>query len=205
MLKASGKGLRAAKEVVEIETQLAQKPQRDNILRQLAKLGNTPYVAAHIELDEEVVRYFIPSSVLATLRRQVIAQLEIEQSVPSAAPKTIVHNKARLTWQPEYQKFPYIYNISNSVAKSFYKRQGLTMIEDAYEVNPQSKLQSTAQHAALIMQCRHCLRYSLGYCVRKGGKKPTWKEPLRLSLADGKMFRLEFKCDECQMNVYADE
>lgn len=205
MLRASGKGLRAAKEVVEIKTQLAQKPQRDNILCQLGKLGNTPYVAAHIELDEEVVRYFITSSVLATLRRQVIARLEIEQSVPSAAPKTFVRKKARLTWQPEYQKFPYIYNISNSVAKSFYKRQGLTMIGDAYEVNPQSKSQFTAQQAVLIMQCRHCLRYSLGYCVRKGGKKPTWKEPLRLRLADGKMFRLEFKCEECQMNVYADE
>ena len=54
------------------------------------------------------------------------------------------------------------------------------------------------------MQCRHCLRYSLGYCVRRGGKHPEWKEPLSLQLPDGRRFRLEFKCDECQMNIYAE-
>ncbi len=51
------------------------------------------------------------------------------------------------------------------------------------------------QTEALVMQCRHCIRYSLGYCVVNGGKKPTWKEPLFLELGDRKRFRLEFDCD----------
>lgn len=63
---------------------------------------------------------------------------------------------------------------------------------DAYQNNP------------LIMQCRHCIRYSLGYCVKRGGEVPSWHEPLRLELSDGRRFRLEFKCSECQMNVYAE-
>ena len=54
----------------------------------------------------------------------------------------------------------------------------------------------------LIMQCRHCLKYSLGYCVKNGGEKSPWKEPLYLKLDDGRRFRLEFQCSECQMNVY---
>ena len=55
------------------------------------------------------------------------------------------------------------------------------------------------------MQCRYCLRYEMGYCVKHGGRRPQWKEPLALRLADGRRFRLEFNCQQCQMNVYADE
>ena len=55
------------------------------------------------------------------------------------------------------------------------------------------------------MQCLHCLRYALGYCVKRGGRRPEWKEPLRLRLGNGKLFRLEFNCAECQMNIYADD
>lgn len=51
------------------------------------------------------------------------------------------------------------------------------------------------------MQCRHCLRYTLGYCVKNGGKRPEWKEPLSLRLGDGKTFRLQFDCIKCQMNL----
>lgn len=55
------------------------------------------------------------------------------------------------------------------------------------------------------MQCRHCLRYALGFCVKHGGQRPQWKEPLSLRLADGRTFPLEFDCRHCQMNVYAHE
>lgn len=56
-----------------------------------------------------------------------------------------------------------------------------------------------------LMQCRYCLRHELGFCVRHGGKLPQWKEPLFLRLGDGRRFRLEFDCRQCQMNIYADE
>ena len=55
------------------------------------------------------------------------------------------------------------------------------------------------------MQCRHCIRYSLGYCVKRGGKRPQWHEPLSLRLGDGRSFRLEFDCKNCQMNVFGSE
>ena len=54
------------------------------------------------------------------------------------------------------------------------------------------------------MQCRHCLRYSLGFCVKNGGRKPQWCEPLQLRLADGRCFPVEFDCRHCQMNIYAE-
>lgn len=57
---------------------------------------------------------------------------------------------------------------------------------------------------ARLMQCRYCLRYELGCCVRHGGNRPYWKEPLRLRMGDGRTFRLEFDCAQCQMNVWAE-
>ncbi|MFC2766960.1 MAG: collagenase-like protease, partial [Prevotella sp.] len=74
---------------------------------------------------------------------------------------------------------------------------GLEHPRAAFEVKPSG--------SPLIMQCRHCLRYSLGYCERRGGRKPSWREPLSLELSDGRRFRLEFKCNECQMNIYAEK
>ena len=52
------------------------------------------------------------------------------------------------------------------------------------------------------MQCRHCIRFALGHCVKNGGTKPTWKEPLTLVLENNKRFGVVFDCKHCQMNVY---
>ena len=214
-LSATGQGIKPTCQVLEMDKQKAMKPQRDNILRQLGKLGDTPYLADAIELEGQADAYFIPSSALATLRREVVQAIELEHSneveTPSAhasvSPTTPPARKpsATLAWQPEYRKFTYLYNIANTLSKSFYQREGLSNVADAYEVSQGADEGSKRNDSVLVMQCRHCLRYSLGYCVKRGGKQPTWKEPLYLRLGDGRRFRLEFKCDECQMNIYAGE
>lgn len=214
-LSATGQGIKPTCQVLEMDKQKAMKPQRDNILRQLGKLGDTPYLADVIELEGQADAYFIPSSALATLRREVVQAIELEHSneveTPSAhasvSPTAPPARKlsGTLVWQPEYRKFTYLYNIANTLSKSFYQREGLSNVADAYEVSQGADEGSKRNDSVLVMQCRHCLRYSLGHCVRRGGKQPTWKEPLYLRLGDGRRFRLEFKCDECQMNIYAGE
>ena len=94
------------------------------------------------------------------------------------------------TEAPAYPQ-PHLYNIANSQSSRFYGVASPT----AYELQPQP--------GALLMQCRHCLRYALGFCVKHGGHRPTWCEPLSLRLGDGRRFPLEFDCRNCQMNVYA--
>lgn len=214
-LSATGQGIKPTCQVLETDKQKAMKPQRDNILRQLGKLGDTPYMADVIELEGQADAYFIPSSALATLRRDVVQAIELEHSdevetpsvhasvSPTAPPAR--KPSGTLAWQPEYRKFTYLYNIANTLAESFYQREGLSNVAAAYEVSQGADEGSKRQNSVLVMQCRHCLRYSLGHCVRRGGKQPTWKEPLYLRLGDGRRFRLEFKCDECQMNIYAGE
>lgn len=214
-LSATGQGIKPTCQVLETDKQKAMKPQRDNILRQLGKLGDTPYMADVIELEEQADAYFIPSSALATLRREVVQAIELERPAevetpsvqPSVSPTAPPARKTSgtLAWQPEYRKFTYLYNIANKLSKSFYQREGLSNVADAYEVSQGADEGSKRNDSVLVMQCRHCLRYSLGHCVRRGGEQPTWKEPLYLRLGDGRRFRLEFKCDECQMNIYAGE
>lgn len=214
-LSATGQGIKPTCQVLETDKQKAMKPQRDNILRQLGKLGDTPYMADVIELEGQADAYFIPSSALATLRRDVVQAIELEHSdevetpsvhasvSPTAPPAR--KPSGTLAWQPEYRKFTYLYNIANTLAESFYQREGLSNVAAAYEVSQGADEGAKRNDSVLVMQCRHCLRYSLGHCVKRGGKQPTWKEPLYLRLGDGRRFRLEFKCDECQMNIYAGE
>ena len=170
---------------VACEHQMAEKSPRENIYRQLSKLGGTPYECSSVELADDF-NWFIPSSLLADMRRQWVEKINSIKSNPS-----IIRVNANIDSHavaPLYD-YPYLYNISNQQAQQFYGVKSLT----AYELKPAN---------GPLMQCRHCLRYALGYCVKNGGRKPQWKEPLSLRLGDGRTFRLEFDCKHCQMNVW---
>ena len=199
----------------EAPLELARRPQGDNIRQQLSKMGNTIFECDEVVLAGDLEKYFIPNSVLSEIRRDLIetATEGIQNIVDRSLVKGVMEemfsapyqlnqagehelNPEEFVWQPAYGKWPYLYNIANRSAEHFYKTHGMKHIESAFEVE-QPKGES------LIMQCRHCIRYSLGYCVKRGGKKPQWKEPLFLELGDGRRFRLEFNCAECQMNVYS--
>ena len=179
--------------------QEARQPQYDNIKKQLTKLGNTVYSCSDVEVEEEAARLFIPSSLLAELRRDAVRQLAqktvLSKEVPNRKPaKSCACGVGDVP--REYAQFPYLYNISNHLAERFYQAHGLENIRPAFELAPTKE--------PLIMQCRHCIKYSLGFCVKRGGKQPTWTEPLYLRLGDGRRFRLEFNCAACQMNIYAE-
>ena len=166
----------------EAEHQLAQKSPRENLVRQLSKLGDTIYECTEVDVPEDF-NFFIPNSQLSDMRRQLVEKLACKASHASCASTT---SHARIT----SNSYPYLNNISNHQAAAFYGVDELSAFELKGGDGP-------------IMQCRHCLRYSLGYCVKRGGKRPTWREPLSLILGDGRRFRLEFDCKNCQMNVYA--
>ena len=172
---------------VTAEHQLAQKSPRENIIRQLSKLGDTIFECAGVEVPEDF-NFFIPNSQLSEMRRQLVEALLKEKPAP-AVPD---HQEGEVRGVGQKYAYPYLYNISNQKARDFYGAKALTAFELKGGDGP-------------IMQCRHCIRYSLGYCVKHGGQRPTWREPLSLVLGDGRRFRLEFDCQHCQMNVYAED
>lgn len=168
--------------------QQAEHDQHDNICRQLAKLGNTPFLAEHISLPDSF-SYFIPSSVLTQWRRQTVSLLTERLTTNNTSPAEGTRGgHCEESWAS---------NIANHLAKNFYESQGLTNLQPAFEL--QKHL-----HKPLLMQCRHCIRYELGAC-KKQDQQPNWREPLFLRLDDGRQFQLQFDCKHCQMNVYANQ
>ena len=178
------------------EHQQAQKPPHDNIIRQLSKLGDTIYTCSFVDIPADF-NYFIPNSVLSDMRRALIEKMRNEElgmrndDYHSSADSAFRSNHHSSSLIPHYS-FNYLYNISNHLSQQFYGAKDLS----AYELKAGD---------GPIMQCRHCIRYALGYCVKHGGQRPTWHEPLSLVLGDGRRFRLEFDCKHCQMNVYSSE
>ena len=164
----------------ESEHQLAQKSPRENIIRQLSKLGDTIYTCKQVEVSDDF-NFFIPNSQLSDMRRQLVEALSLPPKKES-----IKHSQYKGL---QLEKANYQYNISNRMAAAFYGTDTLSAFELKGGDGP-------------LMQCRHCIRYSLGYCVKHGGKRSLWHEPLSLVLGDGRRFRLEFDCQHCQMNVY---
>lgn len=160
--------------------QLAQKSPRENLVRQLSKLGDTIYVCIALDVPDDF-NFFIPNSQITDMRRQLVEAL-------NRVPREVKHVRVGQYKGPG--ELSYLQNISNRQAAAFYG----TDVLSAYELRGGN---------GPIMQCRHCLRYSLGYCAKNGGQRPSWREPLSLVLGDGRRFRLEFDCRHCQMNIYA--
>ena len=169
----------------------ARTPQADNLKNQLAKLGNTPFEAERIDIDFSE-NWFIPASVLSELRRQLVEQLIIARKVN--------YRRELAVWKPTTHTFPqqtlsYLGNVMNTRAASFYQDHGVKEVEPAYEKQP--------VEAAVLMFCKHCLRYSMGWCPIHQRERSPYKEPYYLVGTDGKKFRLSFDCKNCQMKVSA--
>ena len=175
---------------IACEHQQAAKPQHDNIVRQLSKLGGTIYECSGVDLPDSF-GYFIPNSTLTDLRRRLVEALNGDGSRCVMA----MTQENRLQYvPPHFYDHPYLYNIANRLSCEFYGVDAPT----AYELRGGD---------GPIMQCRHCLRYALGRCRKNPADRSTveWREPLFLRLGDGRRFRLEFDCKHCQMNVYAED
>ena len=175
------------------EKELARTPQLDNLKQQLCKLGNTPFAVDKVDISFSD-NWFLPSSVLAELRRQVIEKL--------IDTRRINYRQEIAVWKPTAHAFPkstltYLGNVMNTQAASFYHEHGVQHIDDAFE--------KERVDDAILMFCKHCLRYSMGWCPVHQHNKSPYKEPYYLVSNDGRQFRLEFDCKNCQMKVKAKE
>ena len=170
--------------------ELARSEQRDNICKQLSKLGNTPFEVAKVDVLLED-NWFIPSSLLAEMRREAVEKL--------VANRNIRYNReiAKSLHLQEKPHFPqtqltYLGNVANQKAQAFYKEHGITNIDSAFEINPLKGVP--------LMFTKHCLRYSMGWCPTYQKKKSPYKEPYYLLYKETRL-RLHFDCKHCQMQV----
>ena len=173
------------------DKELARSPQTKNLEEQLAKLGNTPFEAIKVEVRFSD-NWFIPVSALADLRRKAVDELLTLRSINYKREVSVWKSTSHAYPQPE---LTYLGNVMNSKAHSFYAAHGVKNIAPAFEKQPVED--------AVLMFCKHCLRFSMGWCpVHQKGRSP-YKEPYYLVSSDGKRFRLSFDCKNCQMKVSA--
>ncbi len=172
----------------------ARIPQDENIRIQLGKLGNTPFFLYDAEIKWND-NWFIPSSVLAEWRRQAVERLLQVRKIAYRRPLCPVKKTSH---SYPVSELTYLGNVMNSKAEAFYREHGVHSIAPAFEKQPVKN--------AAWMFCKHCLRYSMGWCPTYHKVRSPFKEPFFLVTSDGKRFRLEFDCKQCQMKVYgADE
>jgi 23S rRNA 5-hydroxycytidine C2501 synthase len=199
---------RSANVVLNETPEKAQKSQHDNIVKQLEKLGNTVWTANEIYINNSADEFFIPSSRLAAVRRELLEALENtpvsnhtdKQAVGETTTNSVNANNT------VYADTINIANVANTTAQNYYAAHGVKNAPTAFELNSDYKAGSTTATSAVppLMTCRYCLRYALGYCVKNGGKRSTWHEPLHLEAKNGIRVRLAFNCAKCQMEVYAE-
>ena len=168
----------------------------ENIRKKALQWGDTVFNPVRLELRFSEP-WLIPASVLGELKRglvermteSLIAQHQDRRprrdtsAVASATPAFIVP-------YPE-TKLSYMGNVANHLAEEFYRRHGVTEIEEALE-----KSFSKAPGLTL-MTCHHCIRYANGMCMKN---HPSYTGPLYISHGE-QLFRLEFDCKQCLMKV----
>lgn len=173
------------------EKEPARTPQTDNLRNQLGKLGNTPFEARDIKIDLSD-NWFIPASELSELRRNAVERL--------LDLRKINYRQEIFRLKESKSSFPvstltYLGNVMNSSAAEFYKNHGVLKVMPAFEKEQPKD--------AVLMFCKHCIRYSMGWCPVHHKVRSPFREPYYLVSSDGRRFRLEFDCKQCQMKVFA--
>lgn len=143
---------------IEQDFELARSHQKENIERQLSKLGDTCFEARNIDIQLRK-NWFIPSSLLSQWKRELVDKLVCE----------------RMKFYPQ---------IETKHSPIVIDR------EQPYEL--------THDRETPVMICHHCIRRQLGMCLKEGAKK----QDLSIRLGNGKEFRLDFDCKNCNMIIY---
>ena len=177
---------------VPFKKEPALSPQSNNILQQLKKWGNTPFEALSTEIKSSE-NWFVPSSLLAEMRRSLCAALIEKLQHHEEREKMPAVNSTVFCG---HEKIDYSGNVYNNLAKAFYMEHGAVEVAPAYEQQPVEN--------AWLMTCKHCLKYAFGWCSKSGVQHP-YKEPFYIVSGDGRRFRLHFDCRNCVMAVAADK
>ena len=157
-----------------------------------SKLGNTIYsLRSFTSLISSDM--FVPASVLTNVRRKLTETLD---NAAAATYRFDIRNAENRFFPYISRKLSYKDNVSNSLAKLFYKDHQTETSESALEISS-----SALPCGSAVMTTKYCILHELGLCRKK--EKPSFQEPLRIS--SGKIrFRLHFDCARCGMELLTD-
>ena len=166
-----------------------------NIKDSLSKIGQTIYYLTDLEVNLTEI-FFIPSSQLNQLRRDIIDKLTLER---------LTHYQRKLR-KPQTEPVPiypeeqlsFLANIYNHKAREFYTQHGVKLIESAFEAHE-------IKDDAPLMITKHCLRFAFNLCPKQAkgiqGVK-TKVTPMKLIQNNNEELILKFNCKACEMQVW---
>ena len=163
-----------------------------NIIKNLSKTGGTPFIVDGVKVEFSQ-NWFLPISKVNEVRRLVLEQL-IDIRVKE-------YHREEFQIQKTDHPYPvpqldFTYNVSNQMARAFYKRHGVTEIEKAFELQ-------WDPGKSRVMVTKYCVKYELGKCARfqreTMGEKVV--EPLTLTHGDN-AYKLKFNCKPCEMEIW---
>lgn len=170
---------------------------REQIGKQLAKLGDTPFsMKAYHTLFSETSNndvYFIAAATINELRRVSTKQLE-EARRKAFWPSDC---KTEANEAPYFEtNLDYRANVVNSLSRRFYERHGASIQEEGLEV-------SKSYENKALMTTKYCIRYELKQCLQhKANKEVDADYRGNLYLRNNKnYFLLQFDCKNCMMKV----
>lgn len=184
----------------------ALKPQKDNYVKQLTKLGDTPFETDTCYV-EGTSQLFVPSSVLADMRREAVASLMKKR-------EEIDVQRRQSFVKPDYEALTrrldargiipedFRANVMNEFAEEILQNMRLQNVDKAFEI------EQDTQHP--VMVTRHCLKYAFGHCPKHKNNTPEkdlangdkWVEPMVLKIG-GKKFLLKFGCkNDCMSEIF---
>ena len=176
----------SASVTMEISTDEAKNAEKMEavVVEQMSKSGQTIFDV--VRVDVSAVR-FVPASVVAGLRRELLAALEQQRVAVYSHSRGFeervgaLYPRAELTEQD---------NVTNALAREFYADHGVKSIASGLDIAP-----STADHRVMVTD--YCIRREIGQCLLC---KPTISGELFLERGR-KRYKLVFDCKKCQMSL----
>lgn len=164
----------------------------ENIKKNLAKTGNTPFIVDEVEVDFSHA-WFLPISKVNEIRRTALEQLA-EIRVRDYHREE--HQIVKTDHPYPVKSLDFTYNVSNQLARAFYTRHGVAEMEKAFELQ-------WDPGKSRVMVTKYCVKYELGKCPRfqreTMGKKLA--EPLTLKHGETE-YKLKFNCKPCEMEIW---
>lgn len=164
----------------------------EEIKKNLSKTGNTPFVVDEIEVNFSDF-WFLPTSKVNEIRREVLENL-IDVRIQEYHREEFQITKTDHPYP--VKELDFTYNVSNKLARDFYKRHGVTEIEKAFEIQ-------WDPGKSRVMTTKYCVKYELGKCARfqRATMGDKVVEPLTLTHGEN-VYKLKFNCKPCEMEIW---
>ena len=183
----------------------AERSQKENIEKQLGKLGGTPFRARNIEVKGD--QWFVPSSKLTEMRRSCVSKLlekrlKMQSEVRTSFEKPDYKARAKMLDAKGILPTDFLANVMNKMAHETYREMHIENVSDAFELQHDKE--------GMVMQTKHCLKYAFGQCPRYVNPQPeklleeNFKigQDLMLRIGNRKFF-IKFGCkNDCISKIF---